>query len=208
MHNIVNITYPRSGHHYLVGGCLRKILGPKLRYCEQYNHCREFPCPDQKVNYQKSHDFFFTDHILPDRKYIIQYRHPYESIVSNYKLELKLEHIEKDSRRNWERFLEESLYNWISFMTKWVVMTKVRANITEEDILYIEYYDLIHNTESTLSKVLDFIGEPQVDFMQKIVKPELKNRVQDFRYYSRKDLRRVNGLAGSLIKTAGVRRTT
>ena len=84
------ISYPRSGH-----GALRKVLhlyfGTQFVYCadlgEENCGCGNIPCTNAHVLFSKNHDFNLVNgegcDIIPQQQYIVQYRNPVRSIVSD-----------------------------------------------------------------------------------------------------------------------------
>ena len=157
MNKLVNcecVTFPRSGHHLFQR--LMQLNCPELVYCEQYNHCKSIPCTDPKTNFQKSHDFNLSDPYIDGSRYIIQFRKPYESIVSWYDLSVKSKGVSEDSVEQWKTFLDAKVDFWVAFMDKWVGAYPEKHG--EDNFLNIEYSDLVENTEAVIRRGLGFLG--------------------------------------------------
>ena len=131
---VICVTFPRSGHHLfarilakyfsrdLYDGYVKKstkhFVAGTFCYCEYYRHCKSSPCSDVKTNFQKNHDF---EGSLPNTrllKYIIQYRTPVESLISNFEFDIK------NSKRpneieEWEKFASYGILYWKKFVNKW-----------------------------------------------------------------------------------------
>jgi hypothetical protein len=93
-----------------------------LHFCEFYRHCGQIPCTDPRTNFQKLHDFDLTVPNVVGRRYIIQYRHPFNSLISFYYWWLQLGETQKrpleDTRDAWEDFLGEPP-RWRENLRKW-----------------------------------------------------------------------------------------
>ena len=117
MNKLLIVTFPRSGHHLLVG-MLQKYFGPEMVYCETYEHCNTIPCPNLTVNVQKTHDFDL-DVAAPDGwKVLVQMREPLPAIVSWYETQVSRYGME-DSRRSWDEFFAEKMHFYVNFYKKW-----------------------------------------------------------------------------------------
>ncbi len=102
---ILNVAFPRSGHH-LLEQCLRLYFRDQFHYCHFDHHCKQIPCTDPKTNFQKHHDYKLFLVNNPSTNYIIQYRHPIESLISLYNLSKQLGKItENDTKKDWFTFL-------------------------------------------------------------------------------------------------------
>jgi tetratricopeptide (TPR) repeat protein len=177
------ITYPRSGHHLMVNALLRYfsnnlqypeikdstrctnvLQAGKLYYCEHYDHCRQNPCTDDRVNLQKNHDFNL-DLICKINKQIIQIRNPIESIVSYYKYHYGTEIREK---ANWMVFAHEKAEYWKKFVNKWIIYNR------NEKVLTLNYSDLIESPATILRKVILFL-DPACDVNTNRLKNVIKS---------------------------------
>lgn len=203
---VFNVTYPRSGHT-LLWRCLRAYLRERLHYCEHYTHCRRVPCLDARTTWQKSHDFRLELPIVQDAMYVIQYRHPLESVTSWYLWELDQgiraedsglpladilsssyhwkrlsEFVTPDSPRRWRRFMFEKLQFWQLFVHRWVF-----GDVPNRHLL--NYRDFITQGETSLARMLR-VGWPEEELDEGLVarvvdghKFVLRNKLPAFRYY-------------------------
>lgn len=175
MNKIINISFPRSGHHLLVN-ILKKYFKDEIKYCEYYisnEGCGCFGGPNpnnvlcikEETNFQKQHDFeklFYRPRVflVPkdlDRKYLILYRkNKYKALLSWYEMFLddpnsKIEHSEEGFREFMSWF--SNFYNkWVN---KWVRDKEIKDKLT------ITYEDLTSDTVETIFEVIKFInGKP------------------------------------------------
>jgi len=186
---IQGVSYPRSGHHLLCRCLLRYWNGhvdlseKKYKDIKQPLNFEIFP------NLLKNHDFNLKLKIEENKKYLIQYRKPIESIVSWYlfnidggKEYMKIRNVEL-KRESWEKFARIEINNWNRLMEKWVL-------IKRENILTIDYEQLVKNPFNTLSKIIFyFIPNHIIDFklLNKVINDEnieYKNDITKFRYYN------------------------
>jgi hypothetical protein len=189
MHNIQHVSFPRSGY-YITVKCLRGILPGMIHRCEFYNHCRQTPCTDPKTNYQKNHDLHLRLKQVPQFHYIIQYRHPIESIASWYVM--NLEHarpIKKlflsmmDSEKLFKIFFLQKINFWKRFVQKWIIGN--RSNNTH----FISYHELLKNPVDVLLQTAQFIHpfeQVSRSAVEKVVAEQnitIKHQLADFRYY-------------------------
>lgn len=191
MYKILNLTFPRSGHHFLVR-ILKQYFKDKLKYCEYYsaiNQCgcfggenpRNVLCTRPETNFQKHHDFdrLFTKprlFVVPktlNRKYLILYRKKWNALISWYEMFLREDSnkVQKteDGFREFMNFASNFYDKWI---TKWVKDDKIKNK------LIITYNDIIDNTVETLSKVVNFCGEePDIDKLKDaIIQSSIKEK--------------------------------
>jgi hypothetical protein len=127
------VSFPRSGNHLLVNFLMmyysknidhwksgsspnnnfREVVNAgEFVFCEYYKHCRESPCTDPKVNFQKQHDFDLGLPVNEDGKYIVQIREPIATFISYYEWHLKSKFPQNkitDSKKEWEIFVGEPL---------------------------------------------------------------------------------------------------
>ncbi len=148
----VFITYPRSGHHMLMR-LLKNYFGNKMKYCEVYEHCKQFPCVDSHTNIMKNHDFDLSLPFRDDIEYFIQIRHPYYSIQSWYELHSN----EYGQDTKWESFFKEKLNFWDKFTDKWLINTERYTNRA------INYNNLIDRPFQTLSHIINIITNNILD---------------------------------------------
>ncbi|MBW2046214.1 MAG: hypothetical protein JRI96_15265 [Deltaproteobacteria bacterium] len=203
MKKIQCITFPRSGHHLLVN-CLARYFGEdllfdsrsiesgkdrshfsagELVYCEYYHHCGQTPCADPKTNFQKNHDFGLKLENNLSYNYIIQYRHPIESIVSYYKFQTEYSHTIENNKQNWMSFFKKSMVYWAGFTHKWIIKNK------NPQTYYLLYFDLVNNPGVKLKEVIGFIRPSKkvnVKRLSTVVdKTGLRTscKIKEFRFY-------------------------
>jgi len=181
---IQNVSFPRSGHA-LLRRCLQLYFGEKFVFCEFYSGCKTTPCINPQTNYQKNHDFDLKLVNDPTLNYIIQYRHPMESLVSYYTQCLDDAVFEKDDRRQWAVFCADKLDVWKRFVSKWV------TNNNNPNTLYVPFSDLIDNPETKLKEIIKYMDplrEPDTDRISEVV-DEMnitpRSSIHDFKYYDR-----------------------
>lgn len=157
------VSYPRSGHHGLMG-FLDRTCDLGKDYCEFYTcksydgsdiDCcmagkswqeKSFNCHGGKKNI-KCHDFDLGLPFDNESRYLVQIRHPFLSIQSWYQME---------SGKNkvlppWEEFFEQKLDFWTRFVNKWIVDLGEKSNV------HILRYNDIGQKES-LKEVAYFLG--------------------------------------------------
>ncbi len=70
------------------------------------------------ANYIKDHDFLLEVPIEPTNLYLVQYRHPLESLVSYF--EFNVHHnIVVDTEDNFYDFVSKEIIFWKNFVGKW-----------------------------------------------------------------------------------------
>jgi hypothetical protein len=176
------VSFPRSGHHALVG-FLNRVSDAADNYCEFYScekHNGEpIECPQKHVNWRvkrnccgagktflKNHDFDLRLPYRKEDKFVVQYRHPFLSIKSWYEMESgkgkKLE--------PWPKFFEQKLAFWEDFVRKWVLELGDRDNVLPVT------YDSLKDREVIL-QIAEFSGAG--------IKPELDKFKPNFREKTR-----------------------
>lgn len=150
----VNVCFPRSGHRFLRHLC-QAYFGSDLRFREEH---QGFGYSYEEANYIKDHDFGLLNGkagigIVPENRYLIQFRHPLESLVSHYEFQLKHGKV-ADSRAEWERFLTGRISYWINFVEKWCLPAELGS-----PFLRVKYSDLASDPGATLTRVILFITD-------------------------------------------------
>lgn len=154
--SVINVSFPRSGHRFLKDH-LAQILGSEYRYFDQY---RDEDSTGK--NFAKTHDFqllgrnILTQEFPVDRKYIVQIRHPLESIISYYEFKLHWNQITVDTNQMFKRHLERQLGEWKLFCDTWCLPRM-------KDRLIVNYQELYANPLETLVKVCEFMGDCKID---------------------------------------------
>jgi len=157
LNKVCCITFPRSGHHLLVN-CLLKYFSRDINYpateghltfkqcrqvlhagdfhyCEYYNHCKSIPCTDPTVNFQKYHDIHMGFEFDRAKKFVIQYRHPIETIVSYYNFLIltskELGMCIEDNEKNWSNFIyTDKPYSYLFSSLTSSVIYEIKRNVT------------------------------------------------------------------------------
>jgi hypothetical protein len=125
MVHVLGVSMPRSGHH-LLEMILKNSLGDKFKYCEFYENgcCKSIPCDslddfNDKLFFQKSHDFDLTDPIIVSGTVrVVQYRSPIPRSLSNY--DLYLRNGATDTVGTFRRFLVDEALYFCNFYRKWL----------------------------------------------------------------------------------------
>lgn len=208
MHKVQGISLPRSGHHLLVS-CLKNYFEDELGYCSNLFRMDQFSEPE--TTFQKNHDFHLDLPIDPNLRYLIQYRHPLESLVSWYKWEvdhgIRAEmnyglrpfinrrvpiwnlYTRRNTLTRWNTFLEARIPFWINFISKWII------DIDHPSVCYVDYSDFIRDPFNTLSRVIVFFKpEDSVDkvrLLEIISKQDIrpKSNIKEFKYYDERIFR-------------------
>jgi len=179
---IQNVSFPRSGHA-LLRRCLQLYFKDKFYFCEFYGGCHESPCTNPQTNYQKNHDFGLRLENNPSFNYIIQYRHPLESLVSLYKLYFNIGVIKEDTKESWIKFCKTNILYWKKFIKKWVIENK------NSHAIIIPFNDLLSNTEEILKQTIaymdpgDEINEKRIKDVIKELNISRRTSIEDFKYY-------------------------
>jgi hypothetical protein len=194
---IINACFPRSGHRFL-REILSHYFGPELVFYE--SHQDAIVAADsaqrrlERVNYVKTHDFSLEGRaVLRDsfpgrRRYLVQIRHPLESIASYYEFWLRSHAVIFDNRLTWWIFLYAKLQYWKAFFDLWL-------RDLQTDQLLVEYDALYRNPETTAVRVIRFLTEAdEVDesrLSNVVRRPEFVQYVRDpsSRRAGRRDLR-------------------
>ena len=224
MHKVQAVSVPRSGHHLLVN-CLKDYFGDKLGYCG--NVFRTDPFSNSEITFQKNHDFSLDLPVEPGLKYLVQYRHPLESLISWYRwvvrngIQAEMNYgwrplINKKApfwslytRRNtqtrWHAFLEKRIPWWTKFISKWII------DIDHPSVCHVDYAGFIRDPFNTLSQVLIFF-EPVEDLDKKrlleiIAKHDIrpKSNIKEFEYYDERIFRNIEKELIDYLDTAGIR---
>ena len=139
--SVIIVSFPRSGHHALVG-FLSRVSDFSSNYCEFYSCERHngepIECAKHNVPWQlkkngcgagngfiKNHDFNLSVPYTRRVRYIVQYRHPFHSIQSWYEMESS----KGKNPGDWSAFFDAKLVFWRQFMQKWVVTHGEKSNV-------------------------------------------------------------------------------
>jgi len=183
LYKTICATFPRSGHDLLFQ-CLQRYFMDDFHYCEFYHHCGKVPCADHSTNFQKNHDFDLTLFNNPAYNYVIQYRHPIESIISWYNLKLSNRQIREDTVTIWVYFLHQKIEFWKKFVKKWIIENK------NPYVYYLNYRDFVNNPQIKLKETVEFL-DPSTPANMALISDIiskmhicLRSDIKKFRYYN------------------------
>lgn len=127
------MTFPRSGHHWLVS-MLQEKLANEFAYSEYYDSGKTLE-NSPEISAQKTHDFNLDCPKHPEYIHIVQCR------------------VIEDCIKSWEK-LDPNFPNkqkhYGDFVSKWIV-----APVPNRLIVY--YHDLLEFTDEWVNKVISFI---------------------------------------------------
>lgn len=187
-HKADSVTFPRSGHHYLVD-MLSEYFHGEFRYYEPYRADGRY---DQS-HIAKTHDFDLEYEVESGRKLIVQIRSPMPAIVSHYEMHTAAlsdgcegwrKHVTTrcacDCMPAWRVFLSRQIDYYAKFYHKWVVKW-------HPDRLILHYEDLRIDRKDALNSVLAHLGVTAdhdavlqaVDFVGELP----IRRISEFKYY-------------------------
>jgi hypothetical protein len=134
------VTYPRSGQQLIARSIVAYFDGGyEENYCEYYTCCKSFPCAvKQDVLLHKNHDFSLSFDKDQEMRYAVGIRHPYDSILSFYKI--------YGRGRNINTFLRRKAKHWNGFVKKWVL---------NSDATIFEYKHVVANFETELVRAIE-----------------------------------------------------
>ena len=181
----ISVSIPRSGHTLLMY-VMEEYLAD-FHYCEYYTPpdcCKSFPCTKPCVDVQKSHDFDLLLTQDSGLRYIVQYRNPLFSSVSDFLLRQERSPDNNcDSIYYWLGYILQRRDFWRSFVQKWVFEQ------TLPYIILISYEEILISTLSTFSRLLKFLRPyHQVDYQrlsEVLIKYEIKPKraLREFQYF-------------------------
>lgn len=194
---VINASFPRSGHRFLKDH-LSLILGEQFKYFDHYHDTS----PAGK-NFVKTHDFdlegvdVLNQEFPHGRRYIVQVRHPLESIISYYEFKLHWNRIKQDDEKIFQRHLTKQLTKWKRFCDIWCLAPV-------PDRLVVTYQSLYAKPLETLAQVCEFICESDipladfdtgnVDFRRYYSDDEGQRRqrkIEDFRFFDSEQFREI-----------------
>lgn len=219
------VSFPRSGHH-LLARCLKQYFSGDLHYCS--NVFRKVHFKDAKTNYQKNHDF---DLCLPNTGhwyYVIQYRHPIESVISWYKWEVDNAvnaekntkwralinrrlpfwnlYTRRDTQQRWLEFIKLRIPFWQKFVQKWVIQNQ------NPNTCFVPYNELVADSCGVIRRVILFANPSRLvnhEAIREIVARNdigIKHEALDFRYYDAKLFRDIEESVLDELKALNLKR--
>jgi hypothetical protein len=158
--NII-VSFPRSGQHLIeniLSYCCKEH-NVEFTYCEFYSCCRHLPC-DKGNKFSKNHDFDLDLNIEENIKYISLYRNDLIlQLESYYRYSSKLEFKEYEYVELL-KFISDKKRYYNGFIEKWI-------NNKDENILKIEYYNLLENPEKISKEIFKHFF-PDVELNNKV----------------------------------------
>jgi len=165
--NVINASFPRSGHRFLRELCVG-YFAKEMRFYNPYapgalgnGHLKSDG--ESHYNYIKTHDFelqgfdVLKTQFPLRRKYIVQVRHPLESIASYYEFALKNGEVKQDTKAAWSIFLNQKLSYCKKFCETWLAEESTA-------VILVTYECLSSSTAIELKKVIQFItGDQRLD---------------------------------------------
>lgn len=164
------ISFPRSGQHLLSNMIEYISINHNLpyQYCEFYNCCRTVPCA-KKSNFMKNHDFDNDYTILPKEKYIVLFRKDIVlQLEAFYRFHIKANSLPYNIN-DLKSFCKSNIDYYKKFIQKWL-------NNDNENILKIEYYDLVENPKDYMRKIINYLY-PDIE-LKEIVLENMVNQLK------------------------------
>ncbi len=157
------ISLPRSGQH-MIESILRYIysnINKEFKYCEYYTCCKKIGNCNKNCNFQKNHDFWLNTNsnklpIHKNSKYLVLYRRDkIKQLESYYRFYLL------SSSKNYDYneligFINRNSTYYDNFIKKWV-------DNNRNNILKIEYYDLITDPNYYIEKIFYHFENDKID---------------------------------------------
>lgn len=224
MQKIQGVSFPRSGHHLLTH-CLTQYFANEFGYCSDVFRDQQFQNP--QITYQKNHDFDLNLPITPGMKYLVQYRHPLESLVSWYRWEvnngIQAErnygwrplmnnyvplwnlYTHRDTRKRWTIFLKKRLPFWSKFVEKWFL------NSNQSSLCYVNYSDLVQDSFTTISRVILFFDSEtdlNTEKLHKIISENNihpRNDIKNFKFFDPKVFQNIEKSLAHQIDLANIK---
>lgn len=177
MRKVENICFPRSGHR-LFQRLLKAYFGDELKNGTIYGPNKKF-FQTHNVNYLKNHDLRLDTMPNKSIRYLIQIRHPIESLVSWY----RLEHKNIMAQGTWNKFSKTKSEFWVKFCNKWIIKDM------KAERLIVDYADVISKPRTVLIDAIEFMsddGSVDMDRVDDVLASHVvkrQNSIKDFEYY-------------------------
>ena len=214
MHKTQGVSYPRSGHGVLYRA-LKHYFCDELVYCDpeisstdpSMCACGHVPCVNPANTFAKNHDFGLHHgsglEVLPDRRYLIQFRSPIRSIASNFHLSVaRLP--DTDNHYGWTTFAYRQIEYWNAFIDKWVFATE-----GDRRFLLCRYEDLVADPFAMLRRVVGHTSQepPNNDMIHRVlhkVQARPLDRLHQFRFYDEEFFSRLEALTEGRMTRLGL----
>jgi len=205
------VSYPRSGHA-AVYQIAWHYFGDAFIYCDTNNKeqcgCESVPCVNPNRTFAKNHDFGLYNAagmpIIPSEHYLIQFRSPVRSIVSNYYL-FRYRRLLRHRKSEWQRFALNSIAYWNRFVDKWVLDFPSKA----DPPLFCSYESLVLDPEVRIREILAYLSDGPLDedaVCQALkVEPIVQsNSISEFKYYDAGFFREIEELTSGRLAKLGL----
>ncbi|MDH3378372.1 MAG: hypothetical protein OEQ39_15635 [Gammaproteobacteria bacterium] len=181
---VICVSIPRSGHHLIVE--LLTSYFDDFKYCEYYvpeDCCKNIPCTKPKMNLQKNHDFDLSLPVNRDWHYVIQYRNPLLSAMSDFELFLSRRDVD-NPKLVWYSYAVQRRNFWRSFIRKWGSKVNLRNVIV---VPYEEVVDVPHRALRRLVSFFsgdDVIDSEMIDRVIRHRKVKATRSIEDFQVFN------------------------
>ncbi len=200
-----SVSFPRSGHAPLYNS-MKRYFGDRLVYCDAQDTkglncgCRSVPCINPRNNFSKSHDFGLRQgdglEIRAGQCYLVQYRNPVRSIVSDYNLCVE-QNPHMSGRDDWHVFAREAIAYWNKLIDKWVI----GLGAVDNPQMILPYEKLVQDPIGSVTSVVEFITDEPID--NEALRREISeigilplNRLAEFRHFDTGLFREIEAIAG------------
>lgn len=205
------VSYPRSGQSIVLTTC-RCYFGESFIYCDtndkKYCGCESVPCINPDRTFAKNHDFGLQNSvgvpIIPSERYLIQYRSPVRSIVSNYYL-FRYRKLLRHRKSEWLRFAINSIGYWNRFVDKWVL--NLPSNVDAP--FFCSYESIVSDPQVRMREILSYFSDGPLDdaavcqiLDNKSILPT--GRISKFRYYDAGFFREIEELTSGRLAKLGL----
>jgi hypothetical protein len=155
IHRTRIVTFPRSGHHWLVR-MLQHALGDEMVYSE-YHETGVTLESDPTVNVQKCHDFELDLPYKPEFRHVVQVREFLPAVLSWWKI-----------YKGWESKSAPELIRFIQEKQEFYKLWNRRWRYNCEPILIVRYEILSQNPKYSVSRALRWITDKSDDECERL----------------------------------------
>ncbi|AXI46917.1 hypothetical protein C1J03_13325 [Sulfitobacter sp. SK012] len=141
----------------------KAYFGPRLIFGKAHTDTNDVVA---EANYVKDHDFDLMKGntgipITPAAQYLVQYRHPLESVQSFFEFQVHHKQLQ-DTREHWQMFLPKALEYWKGFVFKWCLDPNLPSSCR---VHALSYGNLYTNPHKSVADVIDFLtaGREEID---------------------------------------------
>jgi hypothetical protein len=182
MRKVILTTFPRSGHHLLVG-YLRRFYGAEMVYRDPYQPGQP---TEEEATVTKSHDFDLADDPAVGVRIVLIRRNKLLALQSWFDFDVKHSQIE-DSQESWELFCASKGQFYDRWLSKWYGATKVfnyESLVQTPRIIVMQICDRIQQGDVDLWRVNDAVNSPILDASRDghFISRGLLRKADSFRY--------------------------